>query len=392
MKNKIKWQLRNFFLFFRALALIARFGSRRDIPARIKIIAVVQGAKLGDMVCTTPIFQAIKNNSSEIKIVVVGDSVNEKLLAGHPAVSKYIVWNKNFTEAARALREERIDYGVVILPSMESLALLICGGARAAVVPKIVGGLCPFETRLYKLLRKFAISVPHYWGGYAPREYLRLLEPINIKSVDTKKWLTFLNSSSTRIEQFFTAHNLNKDKDFLVGITPAVGGNPRKRFAPEKFAAVADYLVEKYGARIIIIGAGKDKDDIERMCEFIKSKNKIINTLNQFSIDEIKALISSLSLFISADTGPIYIAEAFGTPTIDIVGPMDENAQPPRGELHKVVVPPREKPAFNLLNHDGSNPEEELRQANATTVEMVKKVIDELVPLIFQQQHNIHLS
>ena len=34
-------------------------------------------------------------------------------------------------------------------------------------------------------------------------------------------------------------------------------------------------------------------------------------------------------LFISVDTGPIYIAEAFNVPTVDIVGPVDENVQPP---------------------------------------------------------------
>jgi len=44
-----------------------------------------------------------------------------------------------------------------------------------------------------------------------------------------------------------------------------------------------------------------------------------------------------MSLYVSADTGPIYIAEAFNVPTIDITGPVNENEQPPQGEKHKIV-------------------------------------------------------
>ena len=68
------------------------------------------------------------------------------------------------------------------------------------------------------------------------------------------------------------------------------------------------------------------------MAEFLNPETQFVNTDGLFSLDELKALIQRLSLFISVDTGPIYIAEAFDVPTIDIIGPMDENEQPPRGE------------------------------------------------------------
>ncbi len=380
--KKNYWHLRSATIIAFALLHIVIFGTRKKAPANPKNIAIVQGAKLGDMVCTTPLFRAIQRAYPTSRIIVIGDAVNQKLLRGHPAIARYIVWQKNFRATARALRRERIDYGLVALPSLESLALLVCGGARAVAAPIVIGGISPFETRLYSFLRGFAIAVPHRYGGYVPREYLRLLEPIGIQSDNTKKWLTVSKEAQAHVTSFFAEIGLVPRHDLLIGITPAVGGNPRKRWSPAKFSAVADYLAERYSAKIIVVGSGRDKDDIENMLRSLSPRTKIVNTLDLFSLDELKALIASFSLFISADTGPIYIAEAFDIPTIDIVGPMDENAQPPRGKLHRVVVPTRTRPAFGILNHDGSNPEEELRQSKATTVEMVCKVVDELVPLI----------
>lgn len=384
--KKIKWQLHNLVLLAVALFHMARFGVRRRVPTHPKTVAIIQGAKLGDMVCTTPLFRAIKRKYPDARLIVVGDAVNQRLLAGHPAIARYIVWDKDFLKVVRALKTEAVDYGVVALPSLESLALLIVGGARAIVAPMVMGGLSPYETVSYRFVRRFVIAVPHYFGGYVPREYLRLLEPIGIKSADTKKWLVYSDTASAVVERFYALEKLNPKRDFIVGMTPAVGGNPRKRWAPEKFAAVADYLAQRYDARIIIIGAGRDSADIETMLRAVHPPTRAIDTLNRFSVEELKALIASFSLFISADTGPIYIAEAFNVPTIDIVGPMDENAQPPRGILHQVVVPPRERAAFGILNHDGSNKHEEFIQGTATTVEMVRKVIDGFVPKIISLQ------
>lgn len=390
--KKIKWNIRNIGLLLLSLASLARSGTRRATIVRPHTVVIVQGAKLGDMVCTTPFFRAITQKYPNVRLIVVGDTVNQKLLDGHPAIARYILWDKDFWNTARALKTEAIDYGIVALPSLESLALLVVGGARAIGAPVVVGGASPYETVSYCFLRRFAIAIPHHFGGYVPREYLRLLEPIGIKSADTKKWLVVSAKATTSIHNFLSTEGLYPQRDFIVGMTPSVGGNPRKRWAPEKFAAVADYLAQKYRARIIIIGAGRDEADIEKMVHAMRPETPIVNTLNRFSIEELKALMASFSLFISADTGPIYIAEAFGVPTIDIVGPMDENAQPPRGALHRVVVPPRARPAFGILNHDGSNPKEELRQNEATTVEMVIGVIDELVPeLISSPQHNTRL-
>jgi ADP-heptose:LPS heptosyltransferase len=206
----------------------------------------------------------------------------------------------------------------------------------------------------------------------APREYLRLLEPIGIFTEDTKKYLYHSPQADELVSRF-----INKQK-LSIGISPTAG-NRIKEWPAERFAKVADYLSEKYQAMIVIIAGSNEEEEVKTMLGALNAKTNIINVAGRLSIDELKALASKLYLFISADTGPIYIAEAYGVPTIDIVGPVDEREQPPIGRLHKVIVPDRKKPELFVMNARVYDVVEARRQAELATVE---QVINELEGMI----------
>ena len=133
----------------------------------------------------------------------------------------------------------------------------------------------------------------------------------------------------------------------------------------------------------MIIGGENDKREAEEMVGFLGKNTKIINTTGLFNIDELKALISKLSLFISVDTGPIYIAEAFGVATIDITGPIDEKEQPPIGRIHKIVkIENREKPELYVMNARVYNKKEAKRQVDEISVDMVIEKFEELMKIL----------
>jgi heptosyltransferase-2 len=377
--KSITWRLRNISLYLRARLFVLLHGkANRKLPAQPQKIIIVQGARLGDMVCTTPLFCSIKATYPTTKVTVVGDAVNEKLLAGHPDIDNYIVWKDNFSEVLAKLRAERADYGFVCLPSLEGLALLILSGTRFVAAPKISGGVSPYETSTYRSLLSLVHIVPHYFDHYAPREYLRLLEPIDIVTEDTTKKLTFSPEALMGARKTLQAAGVMPGEK-LVGILPGVGGLSFKVWAPEKFAKIADYVTERYGARVIILGSGKNADAVNATISKIAPQTNAVNLFDKLSLDELKALISTLTLFVSADTGPMYIAEAFGVPTVDIVGPIKEQVQPPRGKKHKVVFVTRERGMVGIVDSIAPDMDEARRQSDEITVEMVTTAIDELL-------------
>lgn len=375
-------RIRNLILFFLCLLYKVIRIARKDKIEKPKTVVVVQLAWLGDMVCTTPVFQAIKDKYPDCRVVVMGMSRNEKILDLHRYVDRFIVWKDDYFYIKDQLKNEHVDFACSLNPNYLALCFLYLMGIPKISAPKIIGGYSPYESKLYKILSKLiATIIPHKMGNYAPLEYLKLLEPIGIFSNNTKKTLYFSEKAKKDIEDLFFKRNIDQ-KDFLVAISPSAG-NKIKNWPAKRFALVADYLIEKNKVKIFIIGTKMDKEEVEEMLSAMKYRDEVINTYGAMSIDELKALISRMNMFISVDTGPIYIAEAFDVPTIDIIGPMDENEQPPRGEKHVNVIDPlRGKPSIHIMNSRIYDKEKARKSIENISVKMVTDAFDNLYKLL----------
>jgi ADP-heptose:LPS heptosyltransferase len=341
-----------------------------------KTVLVVQLAWLGDMICTTPLFRAIKQKYPGCRVVVLGTKRNVGILDGNIDVDRYIAWSGGIHELIAALNSERIDFSCLVTPSFSALAGLFLLGIPVIAAPEIKNGWSPYETLSYRMIRQFVISVPHKMGSYAYQEYLRMIEPIGIFSDDTTKHLFCSKEASSYVETFILESGVSS---FRVAISPSTG-NKIKNWKPDRFAKIADYLIERYGAKIFVIGTEGDKKEVEEMMSFSKHKEGIINTINAFSLEQLKAFISKMDLFISVDTGPIYIAEAFNVPTIDILGAVGERELGPRGDIHRLVYDKSRKfPILHVMNTRVYNAAEAQRQIDSITVEMVIEAVDDLI-------------
>lgn len=371
--NNLKLKIRNIYLFVKLLPKLFYF--RNKLISNPRKILIIQLAKLGDMVCITPMFRAIKNKYPDCEVWVMGNVLNKELLNGNKYIDGYIIANQNIINLARQIRDKDFDLTCITGPSFNALATSILSDVKAIVAPRVENGFSPYETKLYKVLSKFVITKPHRIGSYAPREYLRLLEPIGIFTDDTKKYLAFSEVAAKRAEEILKP----LAGKFVIGIA-LTAGNKIKEWPTERFAEVADYAAKKHGAAIVIIGGEGDLKYAEEMKQFLSKDMSFIDTTGTLSIEELKALVSKLNLFISVDTGPIYIAEAFGVPTIDIIGPMDENEQPPIGPRHKVVQSKnRINPQLHIMNARIYDHREAFRQVKSITSAMVITEIDNLL-------------
>lgn len=334
-------------------------------------ILVIQTGKLGDMVCTTPVFRAIKNQYPDARLVVAGASLNGQVLKGNPYIDAY--WDFRRMSAV-GVREERFDVALLMTPNPAMLRMLQKGRVRRVIVPKVVGGYSPLMTKRYRFWSMFATNVPHRMGHYAPQEYLNMLRPLNIESNDSRKEL-YVDASSQKATGVRLAPFAGMLK---VAIAPAAG-NKIKEWPPEHFSAVAKHLIEKHKTLIILIGGSADR----LLAAIVKKglpETNVLDTTGELSIEELKGLVSHIDLFISADTGPLYIAEAFEVPTIDIVGPVDEREQPPIAPpRHVVLAPERMRPELFVMNARTFDAAEARRQAEGVDSEQVIAVVDEML-------------
>ena len=120
-----------------------------------------------------------------------------------------------------------------------------------------------------------------------------------------------------------------------VGLHPGASA-PSRRWPEDRFADVANRLVDRFGAQIILTG-GPDEIEIAEMVA-VQIEAPVTNLAGQTSLGGLAALLSGLNLFVTNDTGPSHIANAIGTPSVTIFGPADVRRWAPLDtERHRVV-------------------------------------------------------
>jgi heptosyltransferase-2 len=108
----------------------------------------------------------------------------------------------------------------------------------------------------------------------------------------------------------------------IVVLNPGASFGPAKRWLPERFADVADRLVERRGAAVFV-SCGPKEIDTARAIARQMSRPATVLANPVMRLGPSKALIRRASLLITNDTGPRHFANALGTPVVTIFGPTD---------------------------------------------------------------------
>jgi ADP-heptose:LPS heptosyltransferase len=122
------------------------------------------------------------------------------------------------------------------------------------------------------------------------------------------------------VDDFLSKEFIDSDP-FLVGINPGGNWDP-KRWPKEYFTELSSRLIKEFNARIIITGSAKDLT----LAEEIRAgaKDKITLVCGKFNLKQFAVICKVLDLFISADSGPLHIANSVGAKKIiALFGPTD---------------------------------------------------------------------
>lgn len=111
-----------------------------------------------------------------------------------------------------------------------------------------------------------------------------------------------------------------------------------KRWMPERFAEVAEALIER-GLQIVMTGAPTD-DQRAQLQAVQKATKKKLASLTSLSIGELVAVIAGGKLFVGNDSGPAHIAAAVKTPLAVMFGPASSVRWRPWGQPAELVQNP----------------------------------------------------
>ncbi|MDQ6652600.1 MAG: lipopolysaccharide heptosyltransferase II [Acidobacteriota bacterium] len=126
----------------------------------------------------------------------------------------------------------------------------------------------------------------------------------------------------------------------LVALCPGSINSRAKRWPAERYAALADILVDRLGAEVLLIGS---EDELEVSLEVVgQMHNKPVMLTGKTDLAELVAILSLVDLLVTNDTGAAHIASALGRPTLAIFGPTNPLTTRPFSPFGEIVRHPPE--------------------------------------------------
>ncbi len=123
-----------------------------------------------------------------------------------------------------------------------------------------------------------------------------------------------------------------------IGTGPNYNKIALKRWDSQRFAALADALIERRGARVVFTGQGGEEAAlVAEALSAVRRRDGATSLCDRLSVAELVALLEACSLVVSNDTSVMHLAGLVGTPVVAFFGPTEPRIYGPRGERDLVL-------------------------------------------------------
>jgi ADP-heptose:LPS heptosyltransferase len=159
---------------------------------------------------------------------------------------------------------------------------------------------------------------------HAAHEYLRLLEPLGVRPIESEPRLITDRASDEMIEKLLQKHGFQFG-ELLVGIHPGAGIG-KQRWPLERFASIASRMIHNFNARIIVFAGPHERGMAKKLATMLPAKRAL--AIESPRLTEFASAAARLSLLVANLSGPAHIAAAVGTPVVAVAasaGPSPED-------------------------------------------------------------------
>ena len=274
---------------------------------------------LGDVLFSTAVIRNIRFNYPGSYIACIIPPRCAAVLEGNPYLNEIILYDEKALQKGiagkiafiNALRKKRFDCAFFLHRSLTRAFIVWAAG---------IGERIGYTTskRAFFLTRR--IAPLDIRGVHRIDYYLGVIRGAGL-AVKDRHTDFFFSALDRREVEAFLSRNAIYARDVVIGLNPGGNWGP-KRWQKENFALLADRLAIEFGARVIFTGSPEDKDLVANIRSLMKSSP--VSACGILSLKQFSALCARLSVFISADSGPLHIANAVGAQRIiALFGPTD---------------------------------------------------------------------
>jgi heptosyltransferase I len=285
-------------------------------------ILIVRLSAVGDVVNTIPALAVLRRNFPSSHISWIVEDKAKDLLLGYPYLNNVFILKRRSNNKIgrtlsliRELRRFKFDIAIDFQGNLKSGLITSLSGAttRVGIKPAKEGNT---------LFTNYKINLPQNKINRVERN-LYLLKNLGL-DINILAWNKipppFVASDEFYINKLLPT--LNPERKAIVILHPGTSEfGIFKRWPIQKYAQLADMLIESFNICCIISWAGKERALANSISKRMKYKPTILE--EGLSINKFASLIKHARLFIGSDSAPLHLANLLGTQTIGLYGPKD---------------------------------------------------------------------
>ncbi len=313
-------------------------------------ILIINPFGIGDVIFSTPLIEVLKDKYPDCFIGYVCNKRAYEVIRSNPKIDKFFIYEKD--DFRVAWEKSKLEFLKLIWKFLMTvrkerfgIAIDLSLGYQYSLLLSLIGIRKRYGFNYRKRGRFLTGKIDI--DGFSDKHVIEYYgEILSFLGIDTKGLKlspkVYITEEDIAWAQDFLKSNGLGERDLLIGVIPGCGASwgvdaRHRRWGRDGFAKVCDGLVERFGARVVLLGDRNEceiGDDIQ-----FRMRTKAIMACGKTNLRNFLGIINRCRLVITNDGGPLHMAVGLGLSTVSIFGPVDEKIYGPypMGECHAVI-------------------------------------------------------
>jgi heptosyltransferase-1 len=309
-------------------------------------VLIIKASALGDVIHALPVLDYLHQVSPGIEVDWVVEEPFLEVLAGNPLISKIHlvrtkIWRKKpcdpatwreISQLKQALRERNYDLVFDIQGNLKSG--LVCALTGAAQRIGFIKGEARESLNLLFTTRQVPLRKLDY---HVTEKYLRLVSvPFGRDYREMQLSGTIYTSPAEDADAEALLATLS---DGLVFVFHCGTTWVTKLWSQKAWAGLGRQVLDSFPEATILLTWGNQAERAV-VSEVAKAIGPGARVIDRYPLKGLAAIMKKVDLVVAADTGPVHIAAAVGTPTVSIYRATNGKLTGPRGDQHITLQSP----------------------------------------------------
>lgn len=294
------------------------------MPYQAQHILVIHVAGLAQTTLALPALRSLRSQMPDSRITVAASATAADLIRLAGCADEVLTvgrlrhaeWLKPtaFFRSAKAigeLRHTNFDLAIEFKTNTEGSAVLNFANPTEKLKP-VKGSNKGLSGILEQLTQTVSQKAPEL--THLAHEYLKKLEPLGVRPIESEPRLTTNRAADEQIEKLLNKHGVGFG-ELLVGIHPGAG-RIQHRWPIERFVSIGSRLIHNFNARVLVFAGPQERGLAKQLVSQLPAKRAI--PMQSPKIPELVSAFARLSLFVANHSGPAHVAAAAGAPVVAI--------------------------------------------------------------------------